>query len=222
MNNRKPQMESKEPIAGQAEAQSTDNGKPNESRRRFTKAGLLAPPVLMSVASRPVFGAQCLSNALSGNLSHPDRGECSTGYDPAHWRGSPGSWPGSIDNTEWPYLDDIYADHMVADPPTWPSNCADCNSSGSWICVGGTLFSDVFGGSDARSMYQILCDEGDSASGFGTYSRLIAALLNALTNGDYALTVVQVRDIANNDPYIVSKISDIDAFLESTWSDWSY
>jgi hypothetical protein len=33
----------------------------------------------MTLASRPVFGANCLSNALSGNLSDPDRGNCSFG-----------------------------------------------------------------------------------------------------------------------------------------------
>ncbi|MCP3871269.1 MAG: hypothetical protein GY703_24855 [Gammaproteobacteria bacterium] len=59
----------------------------SESRRRFTRAGLLASPILMSVAARPVFGVQarCLSNMLSGNLSHPSRGVCVTGFSPVAW-----------------------------------------------------------------------------------------------------------------------------------------
>lgn len=51
-------------------------------RRSFTKAGIAAP-VVMTLASRPVFGAQCLSNMLSGNLSnHGHRSECAGGVSP--------------------------------------------------------------------------------------------------------------------------------------------
>ena len=36
----------------------------------------------MTLAARPVLGANCLSNALSGNLSQPDRGFCQRGFSP--------------------------------------------------------------------------------------------------------------------------------------------
>ncbi len=51
----------------------------DSSRRNFTRMGLGAP-VLMTLASQPVFGANCGSNAASGNLSDPDRGECTRGF----------------------------------------------------------------------------------------------------------------------------------------------
>lgn len=56
------------------------------SRRSLTRLGLGAP-VLMTLASQPVFGANCLSNALSGNLSDPDRGECVLGLSIATVQG---------------------------------------------------------------------------------------------------------------------------------------
>lgn len=60
----------------------------DRTRRRLTAAGLGAP-VIMTLASRPVFGAQCLSNMMSGNLSDPNRGTCQSGFSPGAW-GNPG------------------------------------------------------------------------------------------------------------------------------------
>lgn len=53
-------------------------------RRAFSRLGL-AGPVILSLASRPVLAGNCLSNMLSGNLSSPERGLCSLGYDPLYW-----------------------------------------------------------------------------------------------------------------------------------------
>ena len=57
-------------------------------RRQLAKLGFGAP-VLATLASRPVFAGQCLSNMMSGNLSSPDRGNCSKGGSPVGW-GQPG------------------------------------------------------------------------------------------------------------------------------------
>ncbi len=57
----------------------------SKSRRRFSGLGLSAP-VVLSLVSRPVLGANCLSNMLSGNLSDPDRGTCSLGTSPGGWK----------------------------------------------------------------------------------------------------------------------------------------
>jgi len=59
--------------------------KVDEKRRSFSKVGVLAP-VVMTLASRPAFGALCLSNMLSGNVSDPTRGdECYGGGSPGYW-----------------------------------------------------------------------------------------------------------------------------------------
>ena len=61
----------------------------NEKRRRLTKFAVGAP-VLVTLASRPVFAGQCLSNMLSGNLSPGHiNGNCSKGWSPGGW-GLPG------------------------------------------------------------------------------------------------------------------------------------
>ena len=93
----------------------------SESRRRFAKAGLLASPILMSVASRPVFGAPCLSNILSGNLSDPDRGQCRPGDSPETWKSNPGSWPKGVSPGGF----------MVGGNSTDPKDCSECVDAGT-------------------------------------------------------------------------------------------
>ena len=173
----------------------------SEGRRRFAKAGLLASPILMSVASRPVLGAlgqPCISNMLSGNLSHPKRGSCVLGISPADW----------IDIASWP------APIIKGVQPSGLSlTCANCIDVGDdWIC-GGTPFSDIFLGGDSRSMYQILCDD-PNLSAPTEESAFVAAYLNALTY-DYVLSPMQVQHLWNGD---YTHVSDKTAFLIRTWT----
>lgn len=58
----------------------------NLSRRKFTKASLIAPPVLMTLVSKPALGAyQCsVSGAISGNQSNVVNG-ASCGSKSAGW-----------------------------------------------------------------------------------------------------------------------------------------
>lgn len=178
----------------------------SSSRRQFTKAGLLASPVLMSVVSRPVFGVGCLSNMLSGNLSDPDRGECNLGLNTLYWQENPGAWP-------------IAAGFMQDGNP--PSSCSDCingngNGNGNWKCDGGALFNSHFtdGPQDAfnRSMYEILCTEGSSDQAL-----IITALLNAMTDPSYVLSVLQVKTLWA-DPTLGGQVTDFQSFLTSTWT----
>lgn len=89
-----------------SENQSTKEVKPtppvDKKRRSFTKVGMTAP-VIMTLANRPAFGAQCLSNILSGNLSDPNRGSCWGGNSPGGW-GNPDGKIGSLD-ASWPTVD---------------------------------------------------------------------------------------------------------------------
>ena len=58
----------------------------DKKRRSFAKTGI-AVPVIMTLASRPVFGAQCLSEMMSGNLSDPNDGDhCWGGMSPGFWK----------------------------------------------------------------------------------------------------------------------------------------
>ncbi|MBE0469755.1 MAG: hypothetical protein IBX55_09650 [Methyloprofundus sp.] len=76
----------------------------NVKRRSFAKAGIAAP-VIMTLASRPVLGAQCLSNMMSGNLSDPNRGNyCWGGMSPGFWK-TPAGAPDytTADGQQWEY-----------------------------------------------------------------------------------------------------------------------
>ena len=93
----------------------------SEGRRRFARASLLASPILMSVASRPVLGGagvNCFSNALSGNLSYPDRGLCET-PNVVDWTNG-NNWPSSVT-----YMGVVIQPDKESDD-TPPENCGDC------------------------------------------------------------------------------------------------
>jgi len=66
---------------------------PSADRRRWLKAGLSTPPILMTVASRPVF-AQCVppSAYVSLGASAPGMYQECLGFGPSTWAGS-SSWP---------------------------------------------------------------------------------------------------------------------------------
>jgi hypothetical protein len=59
-----------------------------QKRRRFIKGAGIAAPVVLSLANRSAFGAaqQCLSQQVSGNMSHVGANSCASGYSPTLWR----------------------------------------------------------------------------------------------------------------------------------------
>jgi hypothetical protein len=67
----------------------------SQGRRHFLKGSAAVAPVVITVASRPVLGAQCTPSAwVSGNLS--DHGNFRTscgGFNPTYWASSPSLWP---------------------------------------------------------------------------------------------------------------------------------
>jgi len=77
----------------------------DQSRRSFGKAGLAAPVVLATLASRPVLGATCLtpSAAGSGNHSQHNPQTCNPA-NPQWWiDNTPKTVSGAVDvNTPWP------------------------------------------------------------------------------------------------------------------------
>ena len=72
------------------------------SRRNFIRKAGVAGPVIMTLASRPVFATQCYSNMMSGNLSNPTRGDhCKSGSHPDHWKGPHTDVMGSYCQDAW-------------------------------------------------------------------------------------------------------------------------
>jgi len=142
---------------------------------------------------------------LSGNMSDPDRGECNFGLSPGYWKEHPEAWP--------------VAAGFKTDG-TIPTSCNDCRSgngsSTTWDCSGGALFNNYFtaGPQDpqGRSMHELLCSEPGSDQ-----FHIIAALLNAMTDPNYVLSVSQVKTLWA-DPTLGGQITDFKAFLNSTWT----
>lgn len=66
----------------------------NQARRSFLRMGVVAAPVIMTLASKPVFAVQGLSNMLSTTGSAALRGNCfSGGMTISDWQGTNGTTP---------------------------------------------------------------------------------------------------------------------------------
>lgn len=67
-----------------------------ENRRRFIKGASAVAPVILTLTSPSIFGAElCLSQQLSGNASGTPVGVCIKGKTPAYWQNplNKSSWP---------------------------------------------------------------------------------------------------------------------------------
>lgn len=137
----------------------------NPSRRRFTKSGLAASGVILTLASRPVLAnlgvCKSPSGYLSGNVSAQGDPLYCDGRSPEHWMSNPQSWSGYEPGTKR--------------APTGSSQSA--NQLKEW--VGGTKFEDAFGSSyfNEYSMMQVLWMKDQDPYQIGGHC--VAALLNA-------------------------------------------
>jgi hypothetical protein len=161
-----------------------------EKRRRFIKGAAAATPVILTLASPSVLGAQieCLSQQLSGNasLSAP---ACQTGDGPVTWLSN--AWPSAfIKGT---------------------GSCTNGNSS----FQGGTMFNSVFGTpllSKDKQMSKILCKSPTSDEAV-----YVAAILNAQTLG-YVLDPGDVINLRRGTQLPPAPYSSAIQFLKSTFA----
>ncbi len=183
------------------------------SRRRFSRLGLGAAPIIVSLVSKPVLGAQCLSNMLSGNLSDPNRGNCSKGWSPGGWGRPGGTINGVPDAQAWAstgYTYGIYKTSCGFD------NKAKCYEGGSTVAY---LPAGLLTGSDSsKTLREVLLDEGQQRD-----RHVLAAWLNARLSENsggtftYVLTTAQVLGLANGSIPLPQPYADINNFLDSTW-----
>ncbi|MDZ7752594.1 MAG: hypothetical protein U5S82_13215 [Gammaproteobacteria bacterium] len=106
-----------------------DGDAPEASRRRFTKAGL-ATPVIMSLASQPVWGAGrlCTASAFaSANPSRPVDMTTCRGCSPGYWHQGV-CWPSELDtlkttqlHSAFGYDRDAYDDFVYPNDSGYPS-----------------------------------------------------------------------------------------------------
>ena len=163
----------------------------NPARRRFSRLGVGAP-VLMTVLSKPVFGAQCLSNMLSGNLSDPDRGTCVKGDSPGGWK-RPGGMIKSFTTLDaWTKAGFVYG------VLTLGANPARFGSYTGGTPAGTAPFNSLLTGVDSTTpLREVLrADPGSLNAG------IIAAYLNAALSENtgtfkYVFTTAQVVGLVN-------------------------
>lgn len=194
----------------------------DKGRRRLSKAAL-ATPVIASLASRPAFGGNCLSNMLSGNLSDPDRGQCSLGWSPGGW-GLPG---GNISTystlSAWTAAGFVYGDYDVA-----ASQCSPANKNKPNCYVGGSTIGNVAllnknGVPSGTSLRVVLLpDLWPQYADWQLTRHLVCAYLNAALSEaspsfQYIMTKQQVLDLATGTLPVPSPYSSLQDFLGSTW-----
>jgi len=161
------------------------------ARRRFTKSGLAASGVILTLASRPVLAdtvCKSPSGFLSGNVSSHIEELCFGNY-PSYYANNPDAWkgtqymPGTIKTKETQGTD--------GDSTTSNENSnASSKDIDKW--VGGTQYQQAFPGSSrfpGKSMMQVLW-MGDVMG-----EQFVAALLNAALGLTPPLTETKVIDI---------------------------
>ena len=176
-------------------------------RRGIAKAGLAAP-VIMTLVSKPVFGAQCLSQIMSGNISpHVGEGSCSLGKGNAFWKD-----PASIDDWETALGVDSYGVQRTG------------TTGEEWRhYTGGALFSDYFTGATSKKMRRVLNKnnlKNVEVNGGGASAKSkfwIAAYLNSKFSPDYILTPEQVLCLWDGTQSVPPSYTDLNDFFKSTW-----
>jgi hypothetical protein len=190
----------------------------NEKRRRFARFAF-GTPVIVTLASRPVFAVGCLSNMMSGNLSDPNRGQCAKGWSPGGW-GQPGGQVHIYSTVgAWAAVGLDYGTYT-------PSTCSPGAATSRSDCyVGGSNLANVPStlnkGSlpNTTSLRAVLTDPNLDQ----TTRHLVCAYLNALLGGlsgstfKYVLTPAQVLALAGGGP-LPSPYSNLKTFLSSTWN----
>lgn len=217
MSNSKPDETGVSPDVDMRSSHDGIDANVNEKRRRLAKFAVGAP-VLVTLASRPVFAGQCLSNMMSGNLSPGHvNGKCSTGWSPGGW-GEPGGTVHTYSTVgAWSAVNLAYG--------TYQSSCGfenkyDCYTGGATLAsVPGGLNKD--GMPNTTLLRAVLCIDPDAHQ---LTRHLVCAYLNALLGAllgssfHYVLTPQQVLDLASGATSYPSSFASLQSFLGSTWT----
>lgn len=156
------------------------------SRRRFSRAGLIAAPVIMTLASRPVLGGgrrDCLSNMMSAH-SGPDT--CDDTCKPQHsckdWKTKPTKWGQAGCNAgkiEWVEEDALFMKRKISWGGSYGTKCRD-------------IFPFYTGN---ETMMDVLWKAEYDKTGYGFIASAVTAYCNAKSDStSYGLTSTEVKD----------------------------
>lgn len=179
---------------------------PNPGRRRLAGMGLGAP-VVLTLASRPAFGGQCLSNMMSGNLSDPNRGNCSKGWSPGAWK-NPGGQIGNYST-------------LAAWAKAGVSYGTKTTVGGKKVYTGGTQLSvsgikPPSGAASNITMREVLLNYPGTIASHTLTAWLNAKLGEADPNYQYILTSAQVIALGSGGA-LPPGYPNLQTFLDSTW-----
>lgn len=193
-------------------------------RRRLNKTAL-ATPIVASLASRQALAGNCLSNMLSGNLSDPNRGQCSKGWSPGGWGKPGGTVAGYGTLAAWQTAGFNYGTY---DPNV--SHCHPSNPNKPDCYVGGSTINDVPAILNKNSVpsgtpLRVILnpDMWPGQLDWQLTRHLVCAYLNAalsenISSFQYILTKQQVVDLAAGTLPLPPGYSSLQSFLGSTWS----
>ncbi|MEQ9462700.1 MAG: hypothetical protein RJQ10_03495 [Haliea sp.] len=158
------------------------------SRRRFTGAGLAAP-VILSLASRPAFGAVCTPSGFvsyaPNNPSGLRRHEAACGgFSPGAWK-TPDSGNGDGSRAQWlPFAPNPRQGGNSSPGNSGRNKNKKSGGGDAFTDPPGTLFFDVFGVNDHfGTLHDVLLDRPGSLE-----FHVVAALLNSTTIPGYMAT----------------------------------
>lgn len=177
-----------------------------DKKRRFIgKAGLVTP-VIATLAGRPVFGAQCLSQQLSGNMSQTGPGSCAFGKPINFWANptTESTTQGTKQNQRTPYFfvgTKGYEYGRLHQKYNLASYCDSTDNPEPW--TDGAEYSGT-------PMRVILCD------GSSDNAHIVAAYLNAQYITDYILTEAQIDGLVLGTIPVPSGLT-LTEFLASTF-----
>jgi len=154
----------------------------SEKRRHLLKGIGVSAPLMMTVASRPVLGAQCTPSAwVSGNLSDHGKMRMSCGgKSTTYWKNNPAHWAGTG------YLPGSCAHKHAGLCKAYKSDGTPFHRSAGGVCAG-----SAFGN---KTMMQVLWLRGRQDS-YRLGGHIVAALLNAATVPDYGMSQDDVLEM---------------------------
>lgn len=192
------------------------------SRRSFAKGGVVTP-ILMTLASKPVFAVQCMSEQMSGTHSNGTE-SCVTGDSPGGWA-NPGGTIGGVSTIQaWTSIlgADSYGVYTSTNHYGNNTSCGIGHTEKAACYSGGITFNELFNGQAAicgvselgaqnsATVRDILLPAGTAAA------HLAAAMLNALYFPNYVVKRCDVIALWNGSKLPPNNLS-INEFLDSTW-----
>ena len=198
----------------------------DQSRRKLAKIGAAAP-VIMTLASKPVFGAQCLSQMMSGNASVDVTGSCALGTSPGGLSKLQGETvTGASVSSAWAAAGFAYADKYDALSHEASQNGHDGyllivngNKNQAEDYIGGTLVRELPSGfsytGDTNTPIRLVLD---NSLGYkdNELRHVLTAYINAFSVPNYVLTPDQVIGLKRGAIPIPEGLSLTD-FLAATW-----